>query len=123
LTGGATAVPNGAVAAPVSDQPIACLKNCLVRPSPSAASGELAVYDDTRQAANSMLFCPRCDVRVMHVMNFDVVVRARNAPDQVHRLVTRRATGTEDLNLSPLALGHPSLSILGFQQARVRLLL
>jgi hypothetical protein len=59
----------------------------------------------------------------MHVMNFDVVVRARNAPDQVHRLVTRRATGSENLNLSPLALGHASLSISGFQQARVRLLL
>jgi hypothetical protein len=70
-----------------------------------------------------MLFCPRCDVRLMHVMNFDVVVRACNAPDQVHRLVTGRATGSENLNLSPFALGHASLSIPGFQHARVRLLL
>jgi hypothetical protein len=56
-------------------------------------------------------------MRLMHVMNFDVVVRARNAPDQVRRLVTRRATGSENLNLSPLTLGHASLSNSGFQQA------
>jgi hypothetical protein len=59
----------------------------------------------------------------MHVMNFDVVVRARNAPDHIHRLVASRATGSENLNLSSLALGHALLSISGFQQARVRLFL
>jgi hypothetical protein len=42
----------------------------------------------------------------MHVVYFDVVVRARNALDQIHRLVTRRATGGENLDLSPLTLGH-----------------
>jgi hypothetical protein len=42
----------------------------------------------------------------MHVVNFDIVVRSRNALDQIHRLVTRRATGGENLNLSPLTLGH-----------------
>jgi hypothetical protein len=41
---------------------------------------------------------------LMHVVNFDVVVRARDAPDQIHGLVTRRATSTENLNLSPF--GH-----------------
>jgi hypothetical protein len=42
----------------------------------------------------------------MHVVNFDVVGRARNALDQIHRFVTGRAAGSEDLNLFPLTLGH-----------------
>jgi hypothetical protein len=103
-----------------------CLsQDCLVRPAPSAAPSELAVYDDTREAPNSMLLCPCCDVRLMHVVNFDVVVCARNTPDQIHRLMTGRATSGKNLNFSPLTLGHASLSVRktalnsrGFQQAR-----
>jgi len=41
----------------------------------------------------------------VHVVNLDVVGRARNALDQLYRLVTRRAAGGENLNLSPLTLG------------------
>jgi hypothetical protein len=100
-------------------------QDCLVRPSPSAAPCELAVYDDTREAPNSMLLCPCCDVCLMHVVNFDVVVCACNTPDQIHRLVTGRATSSENLNLSPLTLGQASLSFRkpdlnspDFQQAR-----
>jgi hypothetical protein len=48
----------------------------------------------------------------MHVVNFDVVGRARNALDQFHRLVTRRATGGENLYLSPLTVGHGSILLL-----------
>jgi hypothetical protein len=61
----------------------------------------------------------------MHVVNFDVVVCARNTPDQIHCLVTGRATSSKNLNLSSLILGHASLSIRkpalntpDFQQAR-----
>src|SRR6266404_5569617 len=89
-----------------TDHRICFPQNCLVRSAPDAAPRELAVYDHTRQASNSVLLCPCCDVSLMHVVNFDVVVRARNALDQIHRLVTRRATSGENLNLSPLTLGH-----------------
>jgi hypothetical protein len=51
-------------------------QNCLLRSAPGAAPRELAVYDHTRQASNAALLCPRCDVCLMHVVNFDVVVRA-----------------------------------------------
>jgi hypothetical protein len=90
----------------------------------------MAVYDDTGEAPNSMLLCPCHDVCLMHVVNFDVVVCTRNTPDQIHRLVTGRATSGENLNLSSLTLDHASLSIrkpalnsLDFQQARDLLLL
>jgi D-arabinose 1-dehydrogenase-like Zn-dependent alcohol dehydrogenase len=100
-------------------------QNCLVRSASGAATRELAVYDHSRQASNPVLFCPRYDVRLMHVVNFDVVRRARNTLDQLHRLVTRRATGAENLNLSPLTLDHcfilllgkPTLTSSGLQQA------
>jgi hypothetical protein len=82
-------------------------QNCLIRPPSSAAARELAVYDDTRQAPNAMLLCSRCDVCLMHVVNFDVVGRARNALHQIHRFVTRRATGSEDLNFFPLISCDP----------------
>jgi hypothetical protein len=85
-------------------------QDCLIRPPSSAAARGLAVYDDTRQASNAMLLCSRCDVCLMHVVNFDVVGRARNALHQIHRFVTRRATGSEDLNFFPLSLGHTSCS-------------
>src|SRR5258708_19505337 len=49
-------------------------QNCLVRAAPGAAPRELAVYDHTRQASNAVLLRPRCDVCLMHVVNFDVVV-------------------------------------------------
>ena len=48
-------------------------------------------------------------------MNLDLVGRARNALDQLHGLVTRRATGGENLNLSPLTLGHCSILLLESQ--------
>jgi len=48
------------------------------RPVPSgAATRKLAVDDHTRQASNSVLLCPNCNVSLMHVVNFDVVARAR----------------------------------------------
>jgi hypothetical protein len=60
----------------------------------------------------------------MHVVNFNVVARARNAPDEIHCLVTGGATGSENLNLSSLTLGHasfsfrkPALNSAGFEQA------
>src|SRR5271166_104315 len=85
-------------------------QNRFVRPPPSAATRELAVHDDTRQAPNSMLLCPGCHVCLMHVVNFDVMVRASYTSDELHCIVTRRATGTENLDLSPLTLGHASFS-------------
>jgi len=39
------------------------------------------------------------DVRLMHVMNFDVVVCAGNAPDQIDGFLTGRATSTENIDL------------------------
>jgi len=35
----------------------------------------------------------------MHVMNFDVVVCAGNAPDQIDGFLTGRATSTENIDL------------------------
>ena len=95
-----------------SERSADCLsQDCLVRPPPRAASCELAVYDDTRQAANSVLFCRRCDVRLMHVMNFDLVVRTCDPPDEVYGLVTCRATSGENLNFLSSTLRHVSLSV------------
>src|SRR6266478_2926175 len=98
--------PGGPTSAVFSSLATSVPQNCLLRSALGAAPRELAVHDHTRQASNPVLLCPRCDVCLMHVMNFDVVVRSRNALDQIHRLVTCRATGGENLNLSPLTLGH-----------------
>jgi len=42
----------------------------------------------------------------MHVVNFDIVRRSRNASDQFNRFSTDRASGTEYLYLSSLTLRH-----------------
>jgi hypothetical protein len=81
-------------------------QNDLIRSAPGAAACELAVDDHARQASDPVLFCPRCDVSLMHVVNFDVVGRSRDAPDQFHSLVAGRATRAENLNPFPLTLGH-----------------
>jgi len=100
-----------------------CLsQNCLVGPPPGAAARELAVDDDTGQAADAELFGPGGDVRLMHVMNFDVVVSARNASDQGFGLMTRRAASGENFDLSPSSLGHASLSVELVPCRRARLL-
>src|ERR1700738_3854342 len=73
----------------------------LVRSAPGAAIRELAVDNHARQALNPVLLCPHGDVGLVHVVNLDVVGRTCNAPDQLYGLVTGRATGGENLNLSP----------------------
>jgi len=92
------------------------LQNFFVRPTPRTAIRKLTVDDDTRHALNAVLLCSRRDMSLMHIVNFDVVRRARNALDHLHRLVTRRATGAEDLDLFPLCLSHCSFSLVGSTQ-------
>jgi hypothetical protein len=94
------------------NQRIASLKNCFVRSAPSTAPRELTVDDHTRHAFNPVLLCPHCDVCLMHVVNCDVVGRARYTLDQVHRLVTRGATRGENLDLSSMTVGHWSILLL-----------
>ena len=75
-------------------------------PPPGAAARELAVEDDTGPAADAALFGPGGYVRLMHVMNFDVVVSARNASDQGFGLTTREAASGENFDVSPSSLGQ-----------------
>jgi hypothetical protein len=80
----------------------------LVRATFGAASRELPVNYSTRQASNAVVLCPRRDVWLVHVKDFDIVGRARNALHQLDRLVARRATGGENLDLFPVAASfHP----------------
>jgi hypothetical protein len=57
-----------------------------------------------------MLLGTCCDVRLLHVVNFDIVVGAGNAPHHIDGLAAGRATSRENLNPASLTLGHCSLS-------------
>jgi len=81
-------------------------QGCFVRSPPGTASGKLAVDNDDRQAPNAVLLCPCGDVRLLHVVNFDVMGGTGKAPHHVDGLATGRTTSTENLDLPPLSLSH-----------------
>ncbi len=83
-------------------------QNGLVGSSLGAAPRQLAVNDHARQTSDAVLFGSRRDVRLMHVMDFDVVVRAGNAPDQIDGFLTGRTTSSENFDLFSLTLNHYS---------------
>jgi hypothetical protein len=80
----------------------------FIRSPPGAASRKCAIHDHTRQALNTVLLCSGCDMSLMHVENFDIVGRARDARNQVNRLAARRTSGGKNLDL--LLWGHASFS-------------
>src|ERR1700730_11056063 len=90
----------------VSELRIAARKIASSGPRPAQHPASLPSTTTLGRLRIPCCFAPRCDVCLMHVVNFDVVVRARNAFDQIHRLIAHRATGGENLNLSALTLGH-----------------
>jgi hypothetical protein len=92
-------MPRGAVAMLVSDHPIACLKIVSSGPRPAQHP---ASWPSTKTLGRLRIPCcfALAATCLMHVVNFNVVARSRNAPYEVHCLVTGEATGSENLNLS-----------------------
>jgi len=53
----------------------------LVDSSPSTASGQLPINHDGRHTADAMLDRARCHIVLMHVMNVNLVLWARQLPE------------------------------------------
>ena len=73
-------------------------QNMLIRAAARAASGQFAVYNDRRKAADAMLFCPARDSFLVHVMNMDFMVGTCDLPNPFDGFLASRATGAENLN-------------------------
>jgi len=75
----------------------------LVGPSPCATTGKFTVNDDRRQAANAVLFCTGCNVMLVHVVDLNLVIRARHLLDHLNGLFARGTPRAEDFNFSFLS--------------------
>jgi hypothetical protein len=70
----------------------------FVRAASGAASCQLAVNHDGRQAAHAVLFRTTGDVVLVHIMNLDFMVRACDFSDHLDGFLAGRAPGTEDFD-------------------------
>jgi len=71
----------------------------LVDSSPSAASGQLPINHDGRHTADAVLRRAGCHIVLVHVMNVNIVLWARQLPHLLDSVLTGRATRAENLNL------------------------
>jgi hypothetical protein len=72
----------------------------LVRAAASAASGELSIDDDGRKASDTVLLGAARDLVLMHVVDLDFMVGARDPFDHFNGLLAGGAPGAEDFDFS-----------------------
>ena len=75
-------------------------EDVLVGPPPCAATCKFAVNHYCGQAANTVLFCTGCNVMLVHVVDLNLVIRARHLLDHFNSLFAGGTTGAEDFNFS-----------------------
>src|SRR5262249_6526209 len=81
-----------------------------------AASGKFAVNHDGWQAANAVLFCSRCNLVLMHVVDVDLVFRISKPLDRINRFLcrlrlSRRIDPGEPLSTSTQRLSRWELAL------------
>jgi len=71
----------------------------LVDSSASTASGQLPINHDGRHTADAVLRRAGCHIVLMHVMNVNLVLWARQLPDLLNSVFASRATRAKNLDL------------------------
>jgi hypothetical protein len=71
----------------------------VVDSTAGSTSSKFAINYNRWQTANAVLFCPGCDLVLMHVVDVNLVLRTSKPLDGINRFFAGCAPGTEDLNL------------------------